>query len=209
LYVRGLNEFASNVKKYLGEKKDIRRIIVAPMNINFRNIEGIYSVIDMFSASKGKNLVLFLGQTFGNFHSEERKELLSRMNRALKKNDLLLIGVELIYDKAKIIAAYKDKKIENFFNETIKVAGFDLEDVEYDARFNNTCVEILFRVNKDTAIGKDTKVGEVSFKEGDEIIVAISYKFPKDEISNLIEAGFKIEFWPKNDEYALILCSKP
>lgn len=200
--------------KFLGERFDInyfykkgkeKSLKMFPLQIQFYYTTTIIQIVNWVSRFfKGKNLIIFLGQTLGNFEEKERNELIRKIGENLNKGDLLLLGIEIMYDKQKIIDAYKDKKIENFVMATMKQVGFNESDVSYGVEFKGNLIQTFFKVKRDVVIG-----GKL-FKEGDKIIVVTSYKFMEQEIIDLIEKnGFKIEFWPKNDEYALILCSKP
>ena len=46
-----------------------------------------------------KNLIIFLGSSFGNFDLEDGSKFLCEMNSVMKKDDLFLIGLDLVKDK--------------------------------------------------------------------------------------------------------------
>lgn len=191
------------LSSYLSEKKEGRKLIIIPLRVNFKSIENINAVINWLSPHfRGKKMVLFLGHTLGNFRNEERYELLTKMRIILKQRDLLLLGIELLHDRQKILNAYKDKKIGNFLMETMKIIGFRKEDVDYDARFRGDTIEMFFRLNKNAVVeGK-------SFKKNDEIVVAMSHKFKEQDIRTILfgHVPFNIEAWLKSEGYLLALC---
>ena len=53
-----------------------------------------------------KNLIVFLGSSFGNFDLEDGSKFLSKINSAMKKDDLFLIGLDLVKDKKILECAY-------------------------------------------------------------------------------------------------------
>jgi L-histidine Nalpha-methyltransferase len=59
----------------------------------------------------GRQLVLFLGSTMGNFGEDERQRFLSGVRQLLQDGpepDLFLLGVDLVKDEASLHAAYND-----------------------------------------------------------------------------------------------------
>ena len=57
-----------------------------------------------------KNLIIFLGSSFGNFTPEEGKLFLQQINDRMKSNDLFLIGLDLVKDKKILENAYDDSQ---------------------------------------------------------------------------------------------------
>jgi len=58
--------------------------------------------------TEGPRLVLFLGSNIGNLTREEAVDFLTRISRRLHPEDRLLVGIDLVKDPAKLIAAYND-----------------------------------------------------------------------------------------------------
>jgi len=57
-----------------------------------------------------KNLIAFLGSSFGNFDYEYGLKFLQKINYSMKNNDLLLIGLDLVKDKTVLERAYNDSR---------------------------------------------------------------------------------------------------
>jgi len=57
-----------------------------------------------------KNLILFLGSSFGNFTPDDGKLFLEKIFSTMKSGDLFLIGLDLVKDKNILESAYDDSK---------------------------------------------------------------------------------------------------
>ena len=80
-----------------------------------------------------KNLIAFLGSSFGNFDYEHGLKLLQKINSSMKKNDLFLIGLDLVKDKRVLERAYNDSQgITAKFNLNI----LSRINSELDSNFN-------------------------------------------------------------------------
>ena len=55
-----------------------------------------------------RRLVLYIGSSIGNFEPEEAQRLLQSVRAALVPGDSILLGVDLVKDKATLLAAYDD-----------------------------------------------------------------------------------------------------
>ena len=91
-----------------------------------------------------KNLIIFLGSSFGNFDLEDGSKFLSKMNSVMKKDDLFLIGLDLVKDKKILEYAYNDSEgITAQFNLNVlsrinsELGGnFDLQKFRHHAVYN-------------------------------------------------------------------------
>ncbi len=57
-----------------------------------------------------RNVVLFMGSNIGNFQKNDQDHFMSKLSECLNKNDLLLIGFDLVKDYEIIRRAYYDKQ---------------------------------------------------------------------------------------------------
>jgi len=57
-----------------------------------------------------QNLIAFLGSSFGNFEQDTGIEFLHKINSTMKDDDLFLIGLDLVKDKAILEQAYDDSQ---------------------------------------------------------------------------------------------------
>lgn len=187
------------------KKMNVGEVVEFQWNVSdFENLENVSSLLR--SGKYKNNFVLLLGNTLGNF---EINELLYEIRSSMKDGDFLLIGNGLNTRRsADILKAYGNKHLDNLLVKTLTQIGFKKDDLEYGARFKNSRVEMFYTIKKDMKIsflGKD-----VYFNQGDQIIVALSYKYNRDEFMKYLKLYFDdVEFYPSKDSsYALALCKK-
>lgn len=186
-------------------KMDVKEIVKFQWNISdFENIENIAFLLRQ--GEYKRNFSLLLGNTLGNF---EINELLYEIRSSMKEGDLLLIGNGLDNRKSEdVIKAYSNPFLDNLLNKTLTQIGFDLKNLKYDARFRNSRIEMYYTILEDCVISFLNK--KVSFGAGDQIIVAVSYKYSADNFKSFLKMYFtKSEiFISKDNSYALALCKK-
>lgn len=171
---------------------------------DFENLENISSLLR--SGDFKHNFLLLLGNTLGNF---EINELLYEIRSSMKEDDLLLIGNGLDNRNPKeILKAYNNPFLDNLLIKVLLQIGFKRADVQYGARFRNSRVEMYYTVKKDTKLSFLDK--HVYFSAGDQIVVAVSYKYDKDDFRRFMKMYFddvKVSL-SDDDSYALALCKK-
>ena len=64
--------------------------------------------LDRIPPAAGRRLIAFLGGTIGNLDEPERRRLLEALRRQLGPDDRLLVGTDLVKDRARLEAAYND-----------------------------------------------------------------------------------------------------
>ena len=57
-----------------------------------------------------KNLIVFLGSSFGNFDYEPGLQFLNQINSSMKDGDLFLVGLDLVKDTNMLEHAYDDSQ---------------------------------------------------------------------------------------------------
>ena len=168
-----------------------------------------------------KNLIIFLGSSFGNFDLEDGSKFLSKINSAMKKDDLFLIGLDLVKDKKILECAYNDSEgITAQFNLNIlsrinsELGGnFDLQKFRHHAVYNedqNKIEMYLHSIDRQTI--NIPQADLILNLEKDELIhTENSQKFTISNIKQMSEkAGFEIkDMWYDEKQYfAMILLSK-
>ncbi|MDO8517171.1 MAG: L-histidine N(alpha)-methyltransferase [Nanoarchaeota archaeon] len=187
----------------LFSKQGFGEVVKFQWNISdFENIENIANLLKQGEFKK--NFILLLGNTLGNF---EINELLYNIKSGMNKGDFLLIGNGLNNQNMEdILKAYNNKAIETFLIKTLIQVGLKEEELQYGVRFRNSRIETYFTIKKDVKI---TFLGRtISFYKGDQIIVAVSYKYDKRDLKGFLELYFddvKI-FASPNESYALAFC---
>ena len=181
--------------------------------------EGGLEFIKTYDAKK--NLIVFLGSSFGNFPPKDGSEFLQKINSTMKAGDLFLIGLDLVKDKKILESAYDDSQgITAKFNLNVlsrinnELDGdFNLQNFRHHAVYNEVDqrIEMYLKstVNQSAVLSKPNLV--LNFKKDELIHTEYSHKFRVSQIRELLgNAGFEIEhIWQDDDKYfALTLASK-
>jgi|SRR3989344_259383 len=158
------------------------------------------------SGEFNKNVVLILGGVLACF---EINEYLFELNRDLKEGDVLIFGNGIrVGERLVNIEKYKDPAFQEWFKHLMFGLGFEDKDIEFDARFGNSRIEFVYKINKDLSQKINGKA--VDFKKGDEFVVAALYKYYAEEFEKFCKMYFKNPqiFTDKDNEYALVVCKK-
>jgi len=187
-------------------KLNVDEIVKFQWNISdFENIENVSNLLRYKDYKK--HFFLLLGNTLGNF---EINELLYEIRSAMEWDDVLLIGNGLVNTKNsdEVLKAYNNKFLDELLIKTLTQIGLKKENLEYGARLKNQRIEMYYTIKKDCSIKFLEK--EVMFNKGDQIIVAVSYHYNKEDFISFMKMYFgKVDFYISKDEsYALVLCKK-
>lgn len=168
-----------------------------------------------------KNLIIFLGSSFGNFSPDEGKEFLKKINLSMKNNDLFLIGLDLVKNKIILENAYNDSQgITARFNLNVLSrindelgADFNLDNFSHYSLYNESeqRIEMYLKslLNQSIIIPKANL--SLTLEKNELIHTEYSYKYTLSQIRELMfQTGFGIEnIWlDENKQFALTLISK-
>jgi len=159
------------------------------------------------------------GSSIGNFEPEEAELLLERVRDALAPGDFLLLGVDLVKDRATLLAAYDDaagvtaefnRNVLHVLNRELG-ADFDPSQFEHVAKWNedDQRIEMWLRAMSDQSVRMTDLDLDISFASGEEMLTEISTKFTPDALeAELEECGFVIDsMWAsEGDEFLMTLC---
>lgn len=164
-----------------------------------------------------RRLVAFLGGTIGNFTPARRQEFLAELASGFGKGDYLLMGMDLVKDRATLEAAYNDAAgvTESFEKNLLTVinrelgADFD-PDLFFHRAFYNPTEErmemwLFSRADQDVSVDDLP----VHFGAGEGMRAEISAKFTPESARRVLEeAGLDlIELYTdKQDLFGLALC---
>ena len=168
-----------------------------------------------------KNLIIFLGSSFGNFSPNAGREFLKKINSTMKSGDLFLIGLDLIKDKQILESAYNDSlgvtaqfnlNVLSRINDELD-ADFDLNNFSHYSIYNkeDQRIEMYLKslVRQSVIISKSNLL--LNLEKNELIHTEYSHKYSLDQIRELLESiGFKIKHvWLDNKKYfSLTLVSK-
>jgi len=144
-------------------------------------------------------LIAFLGGTVGNLHPDERAAFLARVRGQMGPSDHLLVGMDLVKDRAVLEAAYNDAagvtaafnlNVLNAVNEGLG-ADFDPDAFEHVAFFDPEAarIEMRLRSSCDQHVSVPKADLEIDLAEGEEIRTEISSKFTPERIESELEAA--------------------
>jgi L-histidine N-alpha-methyltransferase len=150
--------------------------------------------------------VAFLGGTIGNFPPPERTPLLAAVRSMLGEGEWLLLGTDLVKDRATMLAAYDDASgvTARFNRNVLRVlnrelgADFDLDSFEHVAVWNEAeeWIEMRLRATRGMRVRVQSLDLDVDFTDGEEIRTEISAKFRREGITaELRAAGFEPAGW--------------
>jgi dimethylhistidine N-methyltransferase len=141
-------------------------------------------------------LIAFLGSTIGNFTEEENQRFFAMLRQALRPEDRLLLGVDLLKDPAILRPAYDDAQgITAQFNLNILArinqvlqANFDLTAFRHEARFNEQLSRIeMHLVSTRKQRVKIAALGlKVAFQAGETIHTENCYKHSPEALGALL-----------------------
>jgi dimethylhistidine N-methyltransferase len=139
----------------------------------------------------------FPGSTIGNFEPPQATDLLAHFGRVLGSGATLIIGVDLVKDKAILDAAYDDAAgVTAAFNRNLLVrmerelgASLDVEGFSHRAFFNVDASRIEMHLVSRRA--QTIRLGEQSFAfaEGESIHTENSYKYTREGFRALASAA--------------------
>ena len=132
-----------------------------------------------------RNLVFFPGSTIGNFSPREAVRLLDVMRQVAGANGGLLIGADLVKDRALLEAAYDDSQgVTAEFNLNLLRrinrelgADFQLDSFRHLARYNEheQRIEIYLVSLRDQQVSLDGKT--FAFARGERMLTEYSHKY--------------------------------
>jgi len=168
-----------------------------------------------------KNLIIFLGSSFGNFSPVNGHEFLQKINSTMKSGDLFLIGLDLVKDTQILESAYNDSQgVTAQFNLNVLSrindeldADFNLNNFSHYSIYNkeDQRIEMFLKslVNQSVIISKSNL--SLNLEKNELIHTEYSHKYSLEQIRELLEnTGFKINHvWlDEKKHFSLTLVSK-
>ena len=167
---------------------------------------------------RGRTLVLFLGSNIGNFDPPGAAEFLRAIRRALRPDDALLIGADLVKPERDLLLAYDDPLgVTAAFNRNLLVrvnreldADLDIDAFEHRAIWNaaESRVEMHLVSTRSQRVRIEASRLDLTLEDGETIWTESSYKYrAKRIVAMLGHAGFReIQQWvDAPDAFALTL----
>ncbi len=154
----------------------------------------------------GSRLIAFLGSTIGNIHPRDVPGFFRSAASVLAEGDGLLVGLDLVKDRARLEAAYNDAQgVTAEFNRNIlRVmnarlgADFDPEAFEHVAFYDAEAawIEMRLRAARACRVRVPGAEAELVLPGGGEIRTEISCKYTRPAVEALLAAtGLRLEEW--------------
>ena len=148
--------------------------------------------LDRIPPASGRRLVAFLGGTIGNLDEPQRRRLLESVEAQLAPDDRLLIGTDLVKDRARLEAAYNDaagvtaefnRNLVHVINAHLQ-ADLDPDGFEHVAFYNEPeqRIEMWLRAREGMSARIDALGMEIGFERGEQFRTEISCKFTRDTL---------------------------
>jgi L-histidine N-alpha-methyltransferase len=168
-----------------------------------------------------KNLIIFLGSSFGNFSPDDGKIFFKKIFSTMKQGDLFLIGLDLVKDKKILESAYDDSQgVTAKFNLNVLSrindeldADFVIDNFSHYSVYNENDQRIEMNLKSLTSQSVIIKKSNLSLNldEGELIHTEYSHKYNLSQIETLLrDVGFEIKnMWLDDKKYfSLTLVSK-
>lgn len=184
----------------------------------FRGIVGDFTRDLGLLGPGAERLVAFFGGTLGNLHPDERLGLLRALARRMAAGDALLVGVDLVKDRARLEAAYNDPEgVTAAFNANALAvlnrrfgADFDPAAFAHRAFYDeaNAWIEMRLVSARRQRVRLPRIDTVLAFAAGDELRTEISCKFTRASLDAAARsAGLALLRWFTDPEslFALAL----
>ncbi len=172
----------------------------------------IHAVVGDFERDLGKvppgkrRLVALLGSTIGNLVRPDAVRFLTQIRSLLGDDGRLLLGTDLVKDRAKLVAAYNDSQgVTADFNRNIlrvinhRLDGnFDPEAFDHVAIYNEA--EQRMEMHLEAARAQKVRIDgidlDVSFDDGEWLHTEVSCKYTRESVESMLhDAGMRLEKW--------------
>jgi L-histidine Nalpha-methyltransferase len=169
----------------------------------------------------GRRLVAFLGGTIGNLDPTQRQTFLAALLSTMSSDDSLLIGTDLVKDRARLVAAYDDaagvtaafnRNVLHVLNEQLD-GNFNPDHFRHVALWNEEeqWIEMRLRAEESAEVSLAGAGITVHFDQGEDLLTEISAKFTPDRVrQELTRAGFTVDgMWGADEGEFLLTLAHP
>lgn len=157
---------------------------------------------DAMAHARGRTLVTFLGSNIGNFDPPGAAAFLHTLRASLKEGDALLLGVDLLRSRSRLLLAYDDPLgVTAAFNRNLLVrinrelgAAIDINGFLHRAVWNDaeSRVEMHLVARRPQEVRIPTAQIDIQFQRDDLIWTESSYKYLPEQVTELLQsAGFR------------------
>ncbi len=167
----------------------------------------------------GRRIVAFLGSTIGNFEPTARERFLHALAGTLATGDTFLLGVDLVKEPARLVAAYDDAQgVTAAFNKNVlrvvdHALDADLDPADFDHvavwDAEQAWIEMRLRARREVIAHVRALGLEVRFAAGEELRTEVSAKTTQARAeAELRAAGLLPLRWWTDGDVALSLSTQ-
>ena len=166
----------------------------------------------------GRQLIVFLGSTIGNFDGDAAHHFLAEVRRLMRPGDHFLIGADLVKSETELIAAYDDSRgVTAAFNRNVLTrintelgADFDLDAFAHEARWNadEHRIEMHLRAEKAQTVTIPAADLTARFDCGETLRTEVCVKYTRETLEGVLRAeGIEPVAWytDRAERFALLL----
>ena len=173
-------------------------------DLDIQPIQGEYfDALKALKGRTGKEVVMFLGSTIGNFGIEPGRQFLKSLGENLSNGDLLFIGFDLMKDPRTILAAYDDSEgVTKAFNLNLLTrineelgADFKLDQFNHYPTYNPLTGETRSYLvsTQEQIVNIEALDFQLKLKQWEPIHTEISQKYSMEMIEEFARyAGFRV-----------------
>jgi len=177
--------------------------------------------LDRLPRPAARRLIAFLGGTIGNFRPGSRRRFLRTIAELMRPPDRLLLGADLVKDRATLLAAYNDAAgVTAQFNKNMLAvlnrelgADFVPEQFEHVALFDerNAWIEMRLRARRPQTVTLPAIDLMIEFAAGEELRTEISAKLTRPRLeADLCAAGLELTDWYTDErEWFALALARP
>jgi L-histidine N-alpha-methyltransferase len=165
-----------------------------------------YVPVEVSAAMVEHSAERLLGSTIGNLPRPDAVEFLKEIRELLDEGGHLLLGTDLVKERAVLEAAYNDSQgVTADFNRNVlrvinhQLGGdFDPEAFEHVAVYNKSRerMEIYLDSTRSQKVNLKKLDLEISFEEGERMRTEVSCKYTRSSVSAMLdEAGLSLDEW--------------
>jgi L-histidine Nalpha-methyltransferase len=172
-------------------------------------------------AFHGPTLGLYIGASIGNFSPKEARMILRNMSSQLRAGDSFLLGVDMVKERAPLLAAYDDAAgVTAEFNLNILRrlnrelgADFDLSGFRHLALWNpfESRIEMHLESKRPQNVYVPAAQVDAHFAKWETIHTENSYKFTDESVGKLLgDTGFDIkQTWKDERRWFSVALAQP
>jgi L-histidine Nalpha-methyltransferase len=144
-------------------------------------------------------LIAFLGGTIGNLEPADRRRFYTNLDAVLESSDSLLLGADLVKDRARLVAAYNDREgVTAAFNRNVLSvlnrelgADFDESAFEHVAVYDeeHSWIEMRLRSTRAQQVTVRELGLTLTFARGEDLRTEVSAKFTPEGLTRELDAG--------------------